>query len=335
MKSRDERRVLLHVRALFSGSAAADIPRGLLPDVDSHLTQLLARSGPAEVGRVQSLLKAVKNVELRFGLIEAKARPAPRDSTPAAALDVALGKLCAGSPVRSLDPAVLPDLIPFVRERIGERRADGDLSTAQLYEDALQQLNCGCYSALRLCDHIARRDELLGGIERLDRALRELEAQVQRDLMSHNLRVQKELEEERRRWADAVTAFDDETRRGVPRRFRKFSAEVMEMKAVETALIRGRRFQEALIVRRQRSARQRVERRVWGARFVESRAKAKRKLKRGEELRVDWIESSNALLRQRIEAEGRRCIEVIQKAKANLANKVADFDRAIAHGSTF
>lgn len=183
-KSRPERRVLLHVHALFSGSAAADVPRDLLPQVDSHLTELLARSPPQKAPVIESLLQAVKNVERRLGLIESQARrTAARDSIPTASLEAALGKLCAGSPVQSLDQALLPDLIPFVRQRICQRSEGGDFGTAQLYEDALGQLTSACYSSLRSRDQIAR----------LDRARRELESQVQRDLRSHNLQVEKDL----------------------------------------------------------------------------------------------------------------------------------------------
>lgn len=128
-----------------------------------------------------------------------------------------------------------------------------------------------------------------------------------------------------------MTAFGEETRRGVPRRLCKFSAKVIEMKRAERALIRGRRFQEAIAVQERRIAEEKVERGLWKVRFAESRERAKRKLEREEELRVEWIQSSNALLRQRIAAEGHRCIEAIRKAKTNLENKVVDINCAIFH----
>jgi hypothetical protein len=162
-----------------------------------------------------------------------------------AILDSILKDLVAGTAQDSPPTSLIPALTFRAKAVIAALITCGDYRQAQLYEDVHTSL-VDLMIVRKVQDHRATKlQSLQANISEFERHFSEEQQRLQKSLTDHRIAVERSLKDEEERWARDSAAFDAVTNGPLPPGARKFTSQLLNLRAQERFLLSSRRYGEA------------------------------------------------------------------------------------------
>jgi hypothetical protein len=250
-KPTDERKLTLLVRELIGGKPVDQVPADQMSAVTAALEEARAREGKHANGmrirKINRLLADLGNLEMKKPRTSRpRSQADDREAvTPPAVLDSVLADLVGGFSLDIAETQMIPLLVERAKQTITDLLAAGDYYKAQSYENVHQAL-VDILLVRKAQDEKRNRmmvveDQLAGFRAGLEEATEKFHVAMEHHEDSVALLIEEEVAE-----FDKVVDKIDELERGnLPPNFRKFSAELLNLREREKFLIHTRRYLDA------------------------------------------------------------------------------------------
>lgn len=326
-----------YVKSLIQLKAhPSQIPKKLIPKINVQLdiskSEAIQKGSIDKVMRIQRIKSGLINAEQRRRAFSSHSILPPlsthKSSTishPREELEAILDDMAEGIPLNHNDSSLVPELIPFAKEKINKLVKERKFTIAQTYENALRQLIIIDQDIQTENKHSSQKDNIEKKLQAATESLEQAKSDFQKSIVEFEQKAEESKNKIIEKQKQQLLAFDEETQQGPSSKVIKYSHQYHTMRNKQALLISAKAYEEAAFLKEQADKLKEVEAEEQKQRFYIDRQILRNQMIKNFEVEMDCYEEQINQKRFNLQMNGEMILRNKQK---NVENITIDFEEA-------